>query len=199
MMESRFDLHLRIAGRVRELRTRRDMSLDTLAQASGVSRAMISLIERGESNPTAVVLEKLAGGLGVALSSLFDAPAVGSSGPIEAVARRDDQPRWEDPASGYTRRSVSPPGDAQPIRIVEVNFPSGAVVAFEASVREVRVYQQVWVLEGTIDITLGTDRHRLREGDCLAMNLDRPTTFHNPKKKGARYVVVTAPGTRPRG
>jgi len=194
-MDIRSDLHLRIAGRVRELRTWRDLSLDALAQASGVSRAMISVIERGESNPTAVVLEKLAGGLGVALSSLFDAPAVQSPEPIAPVARRDDQPRWQDPASGYTRRNVSPPGDVQPIRIVEVHFPSGAEVAFEASVREVRLHQQVWVLEGTIDITLGADRHRLREGDCLAMDLDRATTFHNPKKKGARYVVVTATGT----
>jgi uncharacterized cupin superfamily protein len=50
----------------------------------------------------------------------------------------------------------------------------------------------VWVLEGAIDVTLGAERHRLREGDCLAMQLDRPTMFHNPTRKAARYAVVIA-------
>ena len=48
------------------------------------------------------------------------------------------------------------------------------------------------VLEGAIDVTVGAQRHRLREGDCLAMQLDRPTMFHNPTRKPARYAVVIA-------
>jgi hypothetical protein len=39
---------------------------------------------------------------------------------------------------------------------------------------------------------VGTERHRLRDGDCLAMQLDRPTMFHNPTRKPARYAVVSA-------
>src|SRR3954470_16889728 len=69
------DLNQRIAARVRGLRAARSLSLEGLASRSGVSRSMISLIERGESSPTAVVLEKLATGLGVMLASLFDPPA----------------------------------------------------------------------------------------------------------------------------
>ena len=57
------------------------------------------------------------------------------------------------------------------------------------------VLQQVWVLEGAIDITLGQECHRLREGDCLAMQLDRPTMFHNPTRKPTRYAVVIASET----
>jgi mannose-6-phosphate isomerase-like protein (cupin superfamily) len=79
---------------------------------------------------------------------------------------------------------------AQPMQIAEVEFPPKARVAFESGARDVRVHQQVWVLEGTIEITVGDDRHRLRAGDCLAMQLDRPTMFHNPARKPARYVVV---------
>src|SRR5436190_15302044 len=86
------DLNQRIAGRVRELRAARGLSLDALASKSGVSRSMISLIERGESSPTAVVLEKLAAGLAVTLPSLFDAPAAAALAPEGPVARRDDQP-----------------------------------------------------------------------------------------------------------
>jgi transcriptional regulator with XRE-family HTH domain len=182
----------RIAARVRELRLARSLSLDALAKKSGVSRSMISLIERGESSPTAVVLERLATGLGVTMASMFDAPAQASRGLNGPIARRAEQTEWRDPASGYLRRNVSPPGVPQPMQIVEVNFPSRARVAFETGARDVRVHQQVWVLKGAIDITLGATRHRLGEGDCLAMELDRPTMFHNPTRKMARYAVVIA-------
>jgi uncharacterized cupin superfamily protein len=78
------------------------------------------------------------------------------------------------------------------MQIVEVEFPPRARVAFETGARDVSIQQQVWVLEGTIDVTVGDERHRLRDGDCLAMQLDRPTMFHNPTRKPARYAVVMA-------
>ncbi len=192
MQEAPSRLNERIAERVRELRVAQNLSLHALAGKSGVSRSMISLIERGESSPTAVVLEKLAAGLGVTLASLFETAAIGSSAPPGPIARRADQPQWQDPASGYVRRNVSPAGVPQPIQIVEVQFPAGGRVAFETGARDVRVHQQVWVLDGVIDITAGVERHRLRDGDCLAMQLDGPTMFHNPTRKQARYAVVIA-------
>src|SRR5262252_3159477 len=131
------DLNQRIAERVRELRARQGLSLEALASRSGVSRSMISLIERGESSPTAVVLEKLAAGLGVMLASLFDAPAAAAQTPSGPIARREDQPQWQDPASGYRRRNVSPPGVPQPMQIVDVRFPPGQRVAFENGARDV--------------------------------------------------------------
>lgn len=192
------NLNQRIAERVRELRAVRGLSLEALAGKSGVSRSMISLIERGASSPTAVVLEKLATGLGVMLASLFDASSAEAEVPSSPLARRADQPEWRDPASGYARRNVSPPGAPQPMQIVEVRFPPEARVAFETAARDARVHQQIWLLEGAIDVTLGVERYRLRGGDCLAMLLDRPILFHNPTRKAARYAVVIAsdPGSR---
>ena len=179
-------LNERIAQRVRELRAARSLSLEALAAASGISRSMISVIERGESSPTAVLLEKLAAGLGVPLASLFDAPAA-STGP---VARAKDQPPWRDPHSGYVRRNVSPAGSGSPIQIVEVRFPPRARVAYETGARDPVTHQQVWVLEGAIEIGWGGEHFHLETGDCLAMALDRPTAFRNPHKKAARYAVV---------
>ena len=195
MMDTESSLNQRIAERVRELRAAHGLSLDALAAQSGVSRSMISLIERGESSPTAVVLEKLAAALGVMLGSLFDPPTAAPQTRASPVARRADQPEWQDPASGYLRRNVSPPDVPQPMQIVEVHFPPGGRVAFETGARDLRVYQQVWVLEGAIDITLGDECHRLRKGDCLAMQLDGPTMFHNPTRELARYAVVIASET----
>ena len=84
------------------------------------------------------------------------------------------------------------------MQIVEVNFPAGARVAFETGARDARVYQQIWVLEGAMNITVGKACHPLRAGDCLAMQLDRPTMFHNSTRKAARYAVVIACENSPR-
>jgi transcriptional regulator with XRE-family HTH domain len=182
-------LGARIGGRVRGLRARRGLSLDGLAARSGVSRSAISVIERGESSPTAVVLEKLAGGLDVSLASLFDDHGPADPAP---VARRADQPEWKDPDSGYVRRNVSPPATGSPIRIVEVLFPPEGRVAYETVERDTRLDEQIWVLEGAIDVTAGGEHHRLGEGDCLALVVDGPVVFHNPHGVPARYAVVLA-------
>jgi transcriptional regulator with XRE-family HTH domain len=148
------------------------------------------MIERNLNSPTAVVLDKLATGLGVTLSSLFDT-TVDANAP-NPLAPRATQPRWKDPASGYLRRSVSPSNWPSPIRIVEVEFPPGATVAYETGTRDPAVHQQVWVLSGEIEIVVGDAHHHLSSGDCLAMLLDTPITFRNGSARASRYVVVTA-------
>ncbi len=176
----------RIADRVRQIRTERGLTLEALAEASGVSRSMISLIERGESSPTALVLEKLSTGLGLTLAALFDMP----SGASDPVSRRADQVEWRDPGSGYLRRNVSPSGFPSPIQIVEVTFPAGARVNYETGARMGTIHHQVWVLEGKIAVTLGDEQFELSAGDCLAFVQDRPMAYHNPTSKPARYAVV---------
>lgn len=180
-------LHRRIADRVHALRTEQGLSLEALASRSGVSRSMISLIERGESSPTAVVLERLAAGLGVMLASLFDQAPTPQADPL---ARRAAQVQWTDPESGYRRRNLSPPAFASPLQLVEVEFPPGARVAYDTAERQARVHQQLWVMAGAMHVILGEERHALSEGDCLAMVLDRPIVFHNPHEQPARYLVA---------
>jgi len=182
------DINQRIAARVRDLRGASGLSLEALAERSGVSRSMISLIERGESSATAVVLEKLAASLGVALAALFE----DTQAPASPLAKRNAQPEWRDPASGYLRRNLSPAGFAAPLQLVEVVFPPGARVAYESGVREVPMHQQVWVLEGSIELSVGDERFRLDAGDCLALQLDRPTAYRNPGRRPARYLVAIA-------
>ena len=185
IMTDEHSLNHRIAQRVRDLRTERKLSLDALSKTCGVSRSMLSLIERGETSPTAVVLDKLAAGLGVPLAALFDAPAATP----DPVSRRTDQVTWQDPHSGYVRRNVSPSGIASPTQIVEVVFPPRARVTYEAGARA-QVQQQIWVLEGLMDVTYGSVTYRLAAGDCLALPLDQPNAFHNPAGTAARYAVV---------
>lgn len=146
---------------------------------------MISLIERGETSPTAVVLEKLASGLGVPLAALFDDPAL----PASPVSRGDDRAVWRDPESGYLRRNISPASFPTSIHLVEVVLPPGARVAYEsASLQDVD--QQVWVQEGRVDVSVGATTHHLAEDDCLAMTLAEPIAYANRTRRPARYIVA---------
>jgi transcriptional regulator with XRE-family HTH domain len=182
------DIDTRIAHRVRTLRIELHMTLDALAAKSGVSRSMISLVERGESSATAVVLEKIATGLNVSLATLFE----DSSRPANPVSRHGDRVSWRDPKSGYVRRNISPANFPSPVQIVEIDLPVGASVAYETGAREVSIHQQIWVQEGRVEVTVGNVTYRLAEGDCLAMQLNEPTAFCNRSRKVARYVVVLA-------
>ena len=182
------DINARIAERVRRLRVEQALSLDALAGRCDVSRSMLSLIERGESSATAVVLEKIATGLGVTLASLFDDAAA----PPSPVARARDHLPWRDPQSGYVRRNISPANFPSPIRIVEVAFPAGARVAYESGTRDRAVAQQIWVRSGNLEVTVGKTTHKLGKDDCLAMQLDAPVTFRNRTRRTARYIVVLA-------
>jgi transcriptional regulator with XRE-family HTH domain len=190
------DINLLIARRVRELRDAQNLSLDALASRSGVGRSTISLIERGESSPTAAVLDKLASALGVALASLFEDKAPEERAP-SPVARVADQPLWIDPGSGYMRRSLSPSAPS-PLQLVDVAFPAGQRVAYDSTPHNADIHQQVWMIEGAMEISVGDQQWRLDAGDTLAMRLDRHIVYHNPTRQNARYLVAltTQPNAR---
>jgi transcriptional regulator with XRE-family HTH domain len=190
------DINLLIARRVRELRDAQRLSLDALATRSGVSRSNISLIERGESSPTAAVLDKLASALGVALAALFEDKGAPEDAP-SPLARVADQPVWTDPASGYMRRSLSPAAPS-PLQLVDVVFPPGQRVAYDSVPHNADIHQQVWMIEGAMEISVGDQHWRLEAGDTLAMRLDRHIVYHNPTRKQARYLVAltTQPSSR---
>lgn len=187
------DINELISRRVRTLREERGLSLATLAELSGVGRSTISLIERGESSATATVLDKLASALGVTLATLFEQG--GDDAEPSPVSRAAEQPVWTDPVSGYLRRHLSPAAPS-PIQLVEVVFPAGQRVAFDTSTRDVDIRQQVWMIEGEMDITVGDMQWRLATGDCLAMRVDRPVSFHNAGNKDARYLVALVTANR---
>jgi transcriptional regulator with XRE-family HTH domain len=175
-----------IGGRLKALRGRYDLTLDELASRSGVSRAMISRIERAEASPTAALLARLSEALGLSLSAFFadDQPA---SSPL---SRRTEQTLWRDPHTGYLRRSVSPPGMPSRVGIVEVEFPAGARVSFPPREESRVMTQHVWLFEGALDMVIGETVHRLQPGDCLFMHIGDAFEFHNPSDQPARYAVI---------
>lgn len=115
-----------IGIRIRKLRLEKGLTLDDLATASGVSRAMISRIERAEASPTASLLARICAALGLSLSAFFAEEGQQAS----PFSRRQDQQVWRDPETGYRRRAVSAPGTASDVDIVEVEFPAAPASAF---------------------------------------------------------------------
>ena len=102
-------LDRRLGERIRAEREARNWSLEELAARSAVSRAMISRVERGESSPTAALLGRLSGAFGLSLSRLLARAEAAEGG---RVAHAGDQALWRDPATGFVRRALTPPGSA---------------------------------------------------------------------------------------
>jgi transcriptional regulator with XRE-family HTH domain len=178
------DLDTRIGSRIRTEREGRGWSLTELAERAGVSRAMIHKIERGDSSPTANLLGKLSGAFGLSMSTLLArAEAVGG-----ALLRRDEQPVWTDPETGYLRRQVSPRSD-MPLDLVEITLPAGKEVPIPASAYAF-IRQLIWVLEGELVFVEGTTRHELRPGDCLHLGPPTDCIFRNESALPCLYSVT---------
>jgi transcriptional regulator with XRE-family HTH domain len=172
-----------IAMRLKIEREARGWSLAELAERSGVSKAMISKIERSEASPTATVLGRLSGAFGLPLSVLLALAERAQ----ERVALQAEQPAWTDPETGYTRRAVSPANS--PLELLDVSLPSGVRVPYPASAFAFQ-HQQIWVLSGRLDFQEGTVTHQLTEGDCLLLGPPADCVFFNPGTEPARYVVA---------
>jgi transcriptional regulator with XRE-family HTH domain len=174
----------RIAQRVRARRDELGYSLDRLAELSGVSRSMLSRIERAESSPTATLLLRVCDALGLTLSGLMaDAERA-----RYAMLRRAEQLTWQDPASGYVRRSVSPAVVGSPLEMVEIELPAGARVAFDATAR-LAYDHEIYVLAGELTLEIGDRVLALASGDCVH-TLEPVRAYENRSAHVTRYLVV---------
>lgn len=173
-----------ISARVRIERESRGWSLAELAERSGVSKAMISKIERGEASPTATVMGRLSGAFGLQLSMLLALAEQAG----ERLSRHDEQPVWQDPETGYTRRAISPRNGGM-LELLEVTLPGNVRVSYPSSAFTFQ-HQQIWVREGTLVFEEGELVHTLRPGDCLQLGAPAPCTFVNPGKEACVYVVA---------
>ncbi|MGA5034185.1 helix-turn-helix domain-containing protein [Streptomyces cellulosae] len=176
---------VRLGARLSELRAEHGWSLGELAERSGVSRSTLSRAERAETSPTASLLNRLCAVYGRTMSQLLSE--------IEAepapVVRAADQPVWQDKASGFVRRSVSPPHAGLRGELVEGRLTAGADIPYDRpSVPGLE--QHIWVLEGALAVTVGDTEHLVGEGDCLRLRVWGPTRFRCPGPDGVRYVLT---------
>jgi transcriptional regulator with XRE-family HTH domain len=175
----------RVGERVRALRRERGWTLESLAQRSGVSRAMISKLERGEKNPTLVVAAKVAEGLGVSLSQL-----VGVEERREVVVvpwgRRMTM---RDPETGFERQLLSPSFGGRGLEFIRNVVPEGSTSGeFPPHRRGVEEY--VVVEKGRLRAVLGGEEYVLDEGDAAYFEADVSHRFDNAGEGECSYYLV---------
>lgn len=177
-------MDLRIAQRLRSLRAERDWSLDELARRSKVSRGTLSRLENAEVSPTASVLGKLATAYGLTISRLMHMV----EDDFAPLVRRDAQPVWTDAASGFRRRTVSPPAGTLAAEVLECELEPGIRIAYDEPPRRGLEHHLVLVA-GRLTITVDGQTHELRAGDCLRYQLFGPSVFATPARSAARYIL----------
>ncbi len=184
----------RLGGRVRELRRHEGLTLDALAEKSGVSRAMISKVERGEKNPTLVVAARIAEGFGMTLSQL-----VGAKERHEVVVvPRERRMVMRDPETGFERQLLSPASHRRDVEFVRNVVPGGAGSG-EFPPHRKGVEEYLVVEKGRLRAVLDGEEYLLDEGDALFFEADVPHRFDNAGSGECVYYLVISSGETWRG
>ena len=159
--------------------------METLAERSGVSRAMLSKLERGEKNPTLVVAAKVAEGLDVSLTQL-----VGVEDRREVVVvPRDRQTVMRDPETGFERQLLSPSFGGRGVEFIRNVVPHGSTSGeFPPHRRGVEEY--VAVKKGRLRAVVGSEEIPLEEGDALYFEADVSHRFDNIGDGECSYYLV---------
>jgi len=179
----------RLGSRVKEIRKRRDMTLAALSERSGVSRAMLSKLERGEKNPTLVVAARIAEGFGVTLSGLL-----GTEERREVVVvPRERRMVMRDPETGFERQLLSPAFGARGVEFVRNVVPEGSSSG-EFPPHRKGVEEHVVVERGRLRAVLGGDEYVLEEGDAVFFEADVPHRFDNAGEGECSYYLVISSG-----
>jgi transcriptional regulator with XRE-family HTH domain len=177
----------RLGERIRALRRERGLTLEDLSGRSGVSRAMISKLERGEKNPTLVVAAKVAEGLGVSLSQL-----VGVEERREVVVvPKERRMVVRDPETGFERQLLSPTSGGRGAEFVRNVLPEGSTSG-ELPPHRRGVEEYLVVEKGRLRAILAGEEYLLKEGDALYFEADVPHRFDNAGVGECSYYLVTA-------
>ncbi|MFN0194698.1 MAG: helix-turn-helix domain-containing protein [Aestuariivirga sp.] len=177
-------IDLRIAQRLKSLRSEREWSLDDLASRSSVSRATLSRLENAEVSPTAAVLGKLCSAYDLTVSRLMFMVEDG----FVPLLRRSEQPVWADAETGFERRNVSLPAQSLAGEVIECSLRAGTRISYDRPPRPGLEHHLV-MLEGELHLTIEGRLYELKAGDCLRYQLHGGTDFATPPETGARYLL----------
>jgi transcriptional regulator with XRE-family HTH domain len=180
------DLAPVVGGNLRRLRTRRGLSLERLAQISGVSRAMLGQIELGQSAPTINVLWKIARALEVTFSALISARS--QSGAL--VLRASESKILTSKDRSFSSRALFPFDEPRRVEFYELRLAASSVE--EADGHPPGTSENLVVTAGTIEIDVAGDTHRLETGDSILFEADTPHAYRNPGRvEAVMHLVMT--------
>lgn len=179
----------RIGERVKAMRREAGMTLDGLAKRAGVSRAMLSKMERGEKNPTLVIAARVSDGLGVTLTQLIDT----ERGRKAVLIPRDDRRVSRDPRTGAERQEIFALTGGRGVGIAYNSLPEGAGSG-DLSAHQSGVEQYIIVERGRLRVAIGGEEYALETGDALYFEADAPHRFDNAGEGECGYYSVVYSG-----
>jgi transcriptional regulator with XRE-family HTH domain len=178
----------RVAANLREHRRRRDISLDQLAQRTGVSRAGLSQIETRKTNPSIGVLWKVASGLGIPFAEL-----IGEGQEAVSVLRRNDTQVLRSTDRKFESRPLMPASGNNQVEVYELRLLARSRYASDAHGPGTR--ELVVVLSGTLRMIVGEHSADLEAGDSMLFNANVAHVYENNGSSEARYhdVIIYPP------
>ena len=180
------DLAPVVGGNLRRLRTRRGLSLERLAQISGVSRAMLGQIELGQSAPTINVLWKIARALEVTFSALISART--QSGAL--VLRSAESKILTSKDRSFSSRALFPFDEPRRVEFYELRLSVGGVE--DADAHAPGTSENLVVTQGTVEIDVAGETHRLNTGDSITFEADAVHAYRSTgKTEAVMYLVMT--------
>jgi transcriptional regulator with XRE-family HTH domain len=185
-MKSEKNIAERLANRLRNARKSKGLSLEAMAKLSGVSRSMLSQIERGESSPTVATLWSLTRALQVDFAGLLDDDTVDST--IKEILRAPKTPTIDSQGEGCRIRILSPPEQAGTIEVYEIQFAANGIL--KSNPHQVGCCEHLSVLEGFIKVTAGKEIVDLNEGDTLRYAADCSHAIEAAGKPAKAVLVV---------
>jgi transcriptional regulator with XRE-family HTH domain len=180
------DLAPVVGTNLRRLRTRRGLSLERLAQISGVSRAMLGQIELGQSAPTINVLWKIARALEVTFSALISSRSQAGA----LVLRASESKLLTSKDRSFSSRALFPFDEPRRVEFYELKLAAGAVE--DADAHPPGTGENLVVTQGSVEIDVAGDTHKLEAGDSILFEADTPHAYRNAGRgEAVMYLVMT--------
>ena len=183
-----------IGARVKALREAAGLSLRDLTERSGVSAPMLSQVERGETSPTLTVAARIAAGLGLRLSQLLRL----DEGGAVTVVRASQRQRGGNARRGHRFEVLTSAQPGQRAELSRHTLAAGGATGApdDPPMHEPGSRETALVERGSVVLVCDTERHELREGDCVTFDADLPHHFENSGDADAAFLAVVSAGLR---
>lgn len=177
------DLNEIIAGNLKRIREKKKMSLDKVADITGVSKSMLGQIERGESNPTIKTIWRIANGLKVSFTALIAAP----QGEVTIIAKEDIEALIEDQGK-YRVYPVFPYEEGRHFEMYTVEIEQGGY--YQTDTHGEKTQEFITVMDGELTISTNDKEYTLRSGDSITFRVDQTHSYHNRGGELTRLCMV---------
>jgi XRE family transcriptional regulator, regulator of sulfur utilization len=177
------DMTLLVAHNLKKIREEKKLSLDKLADLTGVSKSMLGQIERGDSSPTIATVWKIANGLKVSFTSLLETPQSDTL----LLPRANITPLVEDNGK-YRLYPYFPIESGRRFEVYAVEIDPGGYLSAEAHPDGTQEF--ITVFQGELTVRAGEEELRVLQGDAIRFRADKPHAYHNSGKTLTSFNLV---------